>query len=70
MVEKTLTVPDMTCGHCKASIEGALEALGSVRTEVVLEAKQVKVSFDPEVVALEAITTAIEDQGFDVQDVA
>ncbi len=23
----TLTIPDMTCGHCKASVEGALNAL-------------------------------------------
>lgn len=32
----TLSVPDMSCGHCRASIKGALEPLG------------VEVSFDPE----------------------
>lgn len=24
----TLSIPDMTCGHCKASVESALAALG------------------------------------------
>ncbi len=67
MNEKTLTVPDMTCGHCKNSIEGALTELGHVTFEVMLEAKQVKVAFDPTVTNLQAITEAIEGQGFDVE---
>lgn len=66
MLEKTLTVPDMTCGHCKASIEGALTALGGVGFEVALEAKEVIVRFDPAQLSLQAITDAIEGQGFDV----
>ena len=24
----TLSIPDMTCGHCKASVEAALKSLG------------------------------------------
>lgn len=66
MLEKTLTVPDMTCGHCKASIEGALAELGGVETEVRLEEKLVKVRFEPERVGLDKIVAAIEGQGFDV----
>jgi copper chaperone CopZ len=30
MVEKTLNVPDMSCGHCKAAVEGGLEALPGI----------------------------------------
>ena len=28
----TLSIPDMTCGHCKASVESALAALGDAGT--------------------------------------
>lgn len=38
----TLHVPDMTCGHCKASVEQALSALpGSGQITVDLAAKTV-----------------------------
>lgn len=31
----TLAIPDMTCGHCKASVESALAALGDAGTITV-----------------------------------
>jgi copper chaperone len=31
----TLAIPDMTCGHCKASVETALAALGDAGTVTV-----------------------------------
>ncbi|PLL13051.1 heavy metal transport/detoxification protein [Tabrizicola sp. TH137] len=31
----TLAIPDMTCGHCKASVESALAALGDAGTVTV-----------------------------------
>jgi copper chaperone CopZ len=27
MIEKTFNVPDMSCGHCKAAVEGGLKEL-------------------------------------------
>ena len=69
MEEKTLTVPDMTCGHCKSSIEGALAALGGVTYDVTVETKQVQVRFEPSAVPLASIVEAIEGQGFDVEGV-
>ena len=30
MTEKTLNVPDMSCGHCKAAVEGELNKLSGV----------------------------------------
>ncbi|MCA9555847.1 MAG: heavy-metal-associated domain-containing protein [Myxococcales bacterium] len=66
MDEKILNVPDMTCGHCKASIEGALGKLSGVQCEVKLEAKEVKVRFDPAATPLTTIVDAIEGQGFTV----
>lgn len=37
----TLSIPDMTCGHCKASVEAALAPLVSMIT-VDLTARQVE----------------------------
>lgn len=31
----TLSIPDMTCGHCKASVESALKSLGDAGTITV-----------------------------------
>jgi copper chaperone len=40
-----LLVPDMSCGHCKASVEGALAPLaGMAPIEVDLPNRQVKVA--------------------------
>ena len=66
MTTATLSVPDISCGHCKSSIEGAVSELAGVsRVEVSIDAKTVDVDFD-DPADLGAITTAIEDQGYDV----
>lgn len=63
----TLSVPDISCGHCKSSIEGALSPMSGVeRAEVTIDSRTVDVSFDDTAVDLDAIITAIEDQGYDV----
>ncbi len=44
MTETQLRVPDMSCGHCEASVRGALERLEGVESiEVSLETKLVTV---------------------------
>ncbi|MGD2120415.1 MAG: heavy metal-associated domain-containing protein [Gemmatimonadota bacterium] len=44
MNETRLRVPDMSCGHCEASVRGALERLEGVETiNVSLETKLVTV---------------------------
>jgi copper chaperone len=63
----TLSVPDISCGHCKNSIEGAVGELAGIdKVEVAIEAKTVDVSFDPEAVPLDTIIETIEEQGYDV----
>lgn len=67
MTTRTLSVPDVSCGHCKMSIEGALGELeGVTAAEVHIEPRQVDVSWDEGAVELEAIIAAIEEQGYEV----
>ncbi|CDO03184.1 Copper chaperone CopZ [Oceanobacillus picturae] len=66
-MEKTLNVQGMSCGHCKMSVENALNNLNGVSEAVVkLESGKVDVSFDESKVNVEAIKDAIEEQGYDV----
>ncbi|MGB3736466.1 MAG: cation transporter [Ilumatobacter sp.] len=59
----TYSVPEISCGHCKSTIEGAVQALGGIETvEVDIDAKTVTVDGGDH----DAIVAAIEDAGYDV----
>jgi len=59
----TYSVPEISCGHCKATIEGAVQGLSDVNSvNVDIDAKTVTVDGGDG----DAIVTAIEDAGFDV----
>ena len=67
MTTETLSVPDISCGHCKTSIEDTVSELDGVdKVEVDIEARTVDVAFDGGTVAREAIVGAIEEQGYEV----
>ena len=67
MKQITLLVPDISCGHCKSSIEGAVAPMdGVARAEVSVSERTVDVEYDPAQVDLAAIVSAIDDQGFEV----
>lgn len=69
MTTDTLSVPAVHCGHCVESIEGALKPLDGVQdASVDLETRDVTVSFDESAIDRDAIVTAIEDQGYDVEE--
>jgi copper chaperone len=64
---KTLSVPDISCTHCKTSIEGAVGGITGVADATVeIDARTVDVDFDPATVTLDAIIDAIEEQGYEV----
>lgn len=66
-MEKTLDVQGMSCGHCKASVEGALKKLDGVKeAEANVTTGKVDVSFDEAKVNEQALKEAIEEQGYDV----
>jgi copper chaperone len=67
VTEKTLRVPDMHCGHCKAAVEGELNKLSGVqRANADVEKGTVEVSYDEGTVTAEDLKGAIEEAGYSV----
>jgi len=68
MTQITLSVPDISCGHCKSSIEGAVAPMDGVAKALVsIDDRTVEVEYEPADVDLSLIVTAIEDQGYEVE---
>jgi copper chaperone len=67
MTEKTLRVPDMHCGHCKAAVEGELSQIPGVESSNAdVEKGTVEVSYDEATVTTEDLEDAIEEAGYTV----
>ena len=67
MIEKTFNVPDMSCGHCKAAVEGGLNELPGVeRANADIVKGTVEVSYDEGRVTTEDLLGAIEEAGYTV----
>ena len=68
MTQQTLSVPDISCGHCKSSIEGAVAPMdGVTKAEVSIDDRNVNVEYDPSKIELSSIIDAISDQGYEVE---
>ncbi|CAI6030110.1 cation transporter [Cohnella sp. JJ-181] len=65
MLNTTLKVEGMSCGHCVNSVEGALKKLGA-EAKVDLASGSVAVNYDEGKLGLADIKSAIEDQGYEV----
>jgi copper chaperone len=67
MTEKTLKVPDMSCSHCKAAVEGELNQLSGVEySKADVEKGIVEVSYDESWVSAEQLKDVIEEAGYSV----
>jgi copper chaperone len=67
MTDSTFRVPEMSCGHCKAAIEGELNKFSGVEySNANLEEGTVKVSYEEGRVSEEQLKGAIEDAGYAV----
>jgi copper chaperone len=67
MTDKTLSVEGMSCGHCKAAVEGELNKLsgvGAARADI--EKGTVEVTYDEAKVTTEDLRGAIEEAGYTV----
>jgi copper chaperone len=67
MTDRTFNVPEMSCGHCKAAVEGELSKLSGVeRSKADFEKGTVEVSYDEDRVSEEQLKGAIEHAGYAV----
>ena len=67
MTEKTFNVPDMSCAHCKAAVEGALNKRSGVeRVNADIVKGIVEVSYNEGTVTTEDLLGAIEEAGYTV----
>ena len=71
MVSQTLSVPEISCGHCKSSIEAAVSPLDGVdRVEVQIDERTVQFDYNGTDATLTTIVAAIEAVGYEVPDQA
>jgi copper chaperone len=65
MTEATFRVPDMSCAHCKAAVEGELNKLSGVESSNAnVETGIVEVRYDESQVSGEQLVKAIEEAGY------
>lgn len=68
MKEDTLSVPAMSCDHCKMTIENAGSARAGIDTITAdPQTKQVRVSYDESVISLEDIKAMLAEAGYPAQ---
>jgi copper chaperone len=71
MASRTLSVPEVSCEHCKASIEAAVSPLEGVESvEVQIDERTVQLDYDGADTTLATVVTTIEDVGYEVPDQA
>ena len=56
----------MSCGHCKAAVEGELDKLPGVAANADVDRGIVEVSYDEERVSEKQLEDAIEEAGYTV----
>ena len=67
MIQQTLNVEGMTCGHCVETVTKAVSSLDGVDTvDVDLEKKEVKVDFDESKIGIPDIKAKIASAGYEV----
>ena len=63
-MEKTIKIEGMTCGHCQARVEKALNAIEGVTAKVNLSEKNATVVLSKEV-SDETLMAAVNDVGYE-----
>jgi copper chaperone len=67
MTDATLAVPDMSCGHCKAAVEGELNKITGVEySNADVDRGTVEISYYEGTVTTEDLMGAIEEAGYTV----
>jgi copper chaperone len=64
----TVVAPDISCDHCKMTIEKSVGGLAGVQSvSVAIEPKQVTVQYDPDAIAWEQIAATLDDEGYPIE---
>ena len=67
MEHATVTAPDISCGHCVATVKSAVSALPGVAGVTADETtKRVEIEFDPNRVTMAQIEAALDEAGYPV----
>lgn len=66
---KTMTIEGMSCGHCSARVEKALNAIDGVTAIVNLETKTAAIQLASEVPD-DTLRKAVEDAGYEVVSIS
>ncbi|ETA68498.1 MAG: copper chaperone [Methanolobus sp.] len=67
MTTEVIKIEGMMCGHCQANVEKSVGSVTGVsEVKVDLAAKQATVTFDPDIVSLDAIKAVVTDAGYTV----
>ena len=70
MATNVLNVPDISCGHCQATITGALSPIPGVDSvSVDIPSKKVTVQYDPAVVGLDQMKVVLAEEDYPVESV-
>lgn len=57
----TLSLPDMSCGHCRATVERTIHGVDpAARVEIDLAARQARI----ETTSLQQVLAALADEGY------
>ena len=68
MTTRTYSVPGISCGHCKAAIEGELDGVDGVTAVVVdIDTKTVSVTGEA---TEDAVRAAVDEAGYEVASVS
>jgi copper chaperone len=71
MNQVVLTVPDISCGHCEATVKGALAPVpGVCSVRVDIPTKQVTVEYDATQVDVERFKELLAEEDYPVAAVA
>ena len=69
MTPETLSVPDISCDHCRRTIESALGRLPGVRNATVdVAAKTVQLTYDETTVDPATIRHTLAEEGYEVAE--
>ena len=67
MIEAKYTVPDMSCAHCKSTIEDSLNEVSGVENAIAdPDSRLVEVEYDEDQVGEDTVKAAIEDAGYTI----